>query len=53
MGFMDKLKDVGQRAMQGTMAMAATSYGVVSGGKYKACKVSMNNANDKLIFIRH
>lgn len=49
---MDKLKEVGGKAMKGALTMAATSYGTVTEGKYKLCKISMNSAHDKLTFIK-
>lgn len=52
MGFMDKLKDAGKSALKSTLIAAAKSYGTVTGGKHKLCKVSMNSAYDKLTFIK-
>lgn len=52
MGFMDKLKNAGKTALQGTMAAAATSYGSVISGKHKLCKIGMNSGYDTLIFIK-
>ncbi len=52
MGFMDKLKGAGVTALKGVAAMAATSYGIVIGGKHKMCKIGMNSAYDTLIFIK-
>ena len=52
MGFMDKLKDAGKSALKGALIAAAHSYGTVTDGKYKLCKVSMNSAFDKLTFIK-
>ena len=52
MGFMDKLKDAGKPALKGTMAAAATPYGLVISGKHKLCKIGMNSHYDTLIFIK-
>ena len=52
MGFMDKLKGIGKNALKATMVMAATSYGTVTRGKHKLCKISLNGAHGKLMFIK-
>ena len=52
MGFLDKVKEAGKAAAKGGIAMAAHSYGVVTGGKYNLCKISMNSTFDTLTFIK-
>lgn len=52
MGFLDKLKEAGKNAAKGALTMAATSYGVVTEGKHKMCKISMNSEHNKLSFIK-
>lgn len=52
MGFLDKVKEAGKAAAKGGIAMAAHSYGTVTGGKYNLCKVCMNSAYDSLTFIK-
>lgn len=52
MGFLDKLKDAGKSALKSTLIAAAHSYGTVTGGKHKLCKVSMNSTYDKITLIK-
>lgn len=52
MGFMDKLKNAGKSVVKGALIMSATSYGMVSSGKHKLCKVCMNSTFDKLTFVK-
>lgn len=52
MGFMDKLKDAGSKALKGAVAMASTSYGLVSTGKHANCKVAMTPEHDTIVFIK-
>lgn len=52
MGFMDKLKDVGKKALGGVAMAAAHSYGTVTAGEHNNCKVSLDNPMQKLVFIK-
>ncbi len=52
MGFMDKLKDIGKKALGSAALAAAHSYGTVTAGEHNNCKVSMDNPMQKLVFIK-
>lgn len=52
MGFLDKMKDAGKGVLKGALTMAATSYGTATNGKHKLCKISMNSAFNKIIFVK-
>lgn len=52
MGFLDKVKEAGKSALKGALTMASTSYGTVTSGKHKLCKIAMNSTYDKLVFVK-
>lgn len=51
MGFMDKLKEAGKKAVFGAMLASTKKYGFVVEGKYKGCQVATDAPGDILLFI--
>ncbi len=51
MGFMDKLKDAGKKALFGAMLASTKKYGYVLDGKYKGCQVATDAPGDILLFV--
>lgn len=51
MGFMDKLKDAGKKAVFGAMLASTKKYGTVIRGKYKGCQVAADASGDILLFV--
>ncbi len=51
MGFMDKLKQSGKKAVFGAMLASTKKYGYVVEGKYKGCQVATDAPGDILLFI--
>lgn len=53
MGFMDKLKSAGKGVLNGALALASTTYGTVSSGKYDGCKIGgLGTDRDSLTFVK-
>ena len=51
MGFMDKVKDAGKKALFGVMLASVKKYGTVTDGKYKGCQVATDAQGETLLFV--
>lgn len=51
MGFMDKVKDAGKKAVFGAMLASTKKYGFVVDGKYKGCQVATDAPGEILLFV--
>lgn len=51
MGFMDKIKDAGKKAVFGAMLASTQKYGFVVDGRYKGCQVATDAPGDILLFV--
>lgn len=51
MGFMDKVKEAGKKAVFGAMLASTKKYGFVVDGKYKGCQVATDAPGEILLFV--